>query len=143
MLRPGGRLVAQCGGFGNVGRVQQALADLGETWPDPWTFATPEETADRLAAAGFVDIETWLQPEPTVIEPVEAMETFLATVVLRCHVDRLPEGRRPVFVRRVAEALPGSELDYVRLNILARLDILARLNIGARLDIAARLSSRR
>jgi len=117
---PGGRLVAQCGGVGNVDRIQQALADMGETWPGPWHFATAEETAARLTEAGFVDVETWLQEEPTVIGPGEAMETFLATVVLRSHVERLPEPERSAYVRGVALRLPGSEIDYVRLNLVAR-----------------------
>lgn len=120
VLRAGGALVAQCGGAGNIASVIRAVADLGETWPGPWTFATPEETTARLEAAGFVDIETWLHDEPTHIEAGEPLETFLATVVLRAHVDRLPAAERAGFVRAVAERLAGRDIDYVRLNILAR-----------------------
>src|SRR4051794_34609300 len=120
VLRPGGRLVAQCGGAGNIASVRRAVAELGETWPGPWTFATPEETVPRMEAAGFVDVEAWLHDEPTPIEPGEPMETFLATVVLRAHVDRLPEAERAGFVHRVAERLPSPVLDYVRLNLVAR-----------------------
>jgi len=120
VLTPGGHLVAQCGGAGNLADVQRALADMGEAWPGPWTFATPAETVVRLAAAGFVDVETWLHDEPTVIDPGEPMETFLSTVVLRAHVDRLPEAERTAYVRDVAGRLPGSRIDYVRLNIVAR-----------------------
>lgn len=119
-LRPGGMLVAQCGGAGNLGAVRKVLATMGETWPGPWTFATPEETVARMEAAGFVDVEAWLHDEPTVIEAGEPMETFLTTVVLRAHVERLPEAERAGFIRRVAERLPGSEIDYVRLNLVAR-----------------------
>ena len=120
VLRPGGWLVAQCGGAGNIASVREVVAELGESWPGPWTFATPEETAARLEAAGFVDVETWLHDEPTPVEPGEAMETFLATVILRSHLDRLPEAERAPYVRRVAEALPEPVIDYVRLNIAAR-----------------------
>lgn len=120
VLRPGGLLVAQFGGAGNVASVLRAVADLGETWPGPWTFPTPEETSARLAAAGFVDVEAWLQDEPTRFEPGEPLETFLATVVLRSHVERLPEAERGPFVHQVAERLPGGEIDYVRLNVVAR-----------------------
>ncbi|MDQ3897229.1 MAG: methyltransferase domain-containing protein [Actinomycetota bacterium] len=119
VLRPGGALVAQCGGAGNIASVQRVLSELGE-WPGPWTFATPEETAARLEAAGFVDVEVWVNEEPTWIEPGEPMETFLATVILRAHLERRPEADRPAFVRRVAARLPSHEIDYVRLNILAR-----------------------
>jgi trans-aconitate 2-methyltransferase len=120
VLRPGGRLVAQCGGAGNLASVQRALVDVGERWPGPWTFATPDETKARMAAAGFVDVEAWLHDEPTVIEPGEPLETFLTTVVLRSHVERLPEGERAGFVGAVAARLPTGEMDYVRLNIVAR-----------------------
>ncbi|HJV09485.1 MAG TPA: methyltransferase domain-containing protein [Acidimicrobiales bacterium] len=121
VLRAGGRLVAQCGGAGNVASVHAAAAEvLDDGWVGPWTFATPEETAAWLDAAGFVDVETWLHEEPTPIEAGEPLETFLRTVILRAHVDRLPEGERAGFVREVAERLPSTTIDYVRLNILAR-----------------------
>jgi trans-aconitate 2-methyltransferase len=124
VLRPGGRLVAQCGGAGNVSTVLRTADDVGGAWPEsspvPWLFATAEETADRMRTAGFVGIETWLNPEPTRIEPGEPLETFLATVILREHVARLPEAQRADFVRAVASRLPGGEIDYIRLNIVAR-----------------------
>ncbi|MDQ4068042.1 MAG: methyltransferase domain-containing protein [Actinomycetota bacterium] len=120
VLPAGGWLVAQCGGAGNIASVRRAVAELGETWPGPWTFATPEETEVRLRAAGFVDVEAWLHEEPTWIEPGEPLEAFLATVILRAHLDRMPEGERAGFVRRVAERLPSPDIDYVRLNITAR-----------------------
>jgi trans-aconitate 2-methyltransferase len=123
IIRPEGRLVAQCGGAGNVASVLQAADDVGGPWRSssrPWLFATAEETADRLRAAGFVDIETWLNAEPTPIEPGEPLETFLATVILREHLAGLPEARRAGFVRAVADRLPRPEIDYIRLNIVAR-----------------------
>ncbi len=122
VLRPGGPLVAQCGGAGNIASVLRAVTQVGETWAGPWTFSTPEEATARLVAAGFVDVEAWLHDEPTRIEPGEPLETFLRTVVLRLHLERLPEDRRPGFVRAVAERLPGGGIDYVRLNLVARRD---------------------
>jgi len=121
VLRPEGRLVAQCGGVGNVASVHAAAAELlGDGWHGPWNFATPEDTKARLEAAGFVDVESWLHEEPTFIEPGETMDAFLRTVILRNHLERVPEGDRAAFVRRVAERIPDSTVDYVRLNILAR-----------------------
>ena len=38
----------------------------------PWNFATPAQTAQRLAKAGFVDVETWLQDKP--VTPPEPRE---------------------------------------------------------------------
>jgi trans-aconitate 2-methyltransferase len=119
VVRPGGRLVAQCGGAGNVASVMAVLATVGDGWLGEKEFATPEETAQRLARAGFVDIETWLQPEPTRFEPGEPFETFLRTVILGPHVARLPDAKRGAFVHEVASRLPEPVIDYVRLNIVA------------------------
>jgi trans-aconitate 2-methyltransferase len=126
VLRPGGRFVAQCGGSGNIASVLVAVAavagdfGLDPAWPGPWTFATAEATTERLARLGFTDIETWLNPEPTPIDQGDALETYMATVVLREHIALLPEADRPRFVHAVAEHLPRPEIDYVRLNITAR-----------------------
>jgi trans-aconitate 2-methyltransferase len=118
VMRPGAQLVAQCGGAGNIANVVAVLRDLGETWT-PWTFATPEETTARLHAAGFGEVEAWLQPEPTAIEPGEPLATYVETVMLRDYVARLPEPERPPFVRAVTARLPGGLIDYVRLNLAA------------------------
>jgi trans-aconitate 2-methyltransferase len=120
VLRLGGRLVAQCGGAGNIASVVAVLATIGDGWTGPWTFATPEETEERLRAAGFTDIDTWLQDEPTPLEPGPAIEDFLRTVILGDHLARLPEAERGPFVKAVAARLPRPEIDYVRLNISAR-----------------------
>jgi trans-aconitate 2-methyltransferase len=120
VLRPGGRLVAQCGGAGNIASVMAVLATVGDGWLGNKTFATAEETAERLRAAGFVDVETWLHPEPTRFEPGEPLETFLRTVILGNHLDRLPASEHAAFVRSVADRLPEPVIDYVRLNIVAR-----------------------
>ncbi len=118
VLRPGGQLVAQCGGAGNVASVAAALRGLGVE--AGWTFPTPEQTRARLAGAGFVGIHTWLHDEPTPLAPGEPLETFLATVVLREQLARLPPAERAGFVRAVTERLPRPQIDYVRLNIVAR-----------------------
>jgi trans-aconitate 2-methyltransferase len=120
VLRPGGSLVAQFGGAGNIASVRSVLATIGDGWLGPAHFETVEATRDRLAAAGFSGIEAWLAPEPTTFEPGEPFETFLATVVLGPHLARLPSAERAGFVREVAGRLPGPVLDYVRLNVVAR-----------------------
>ena len=120
VIRPVGRLVAQCGGAGNIASLKAVLAGVGDGWPGEYTFATPAETSERLRTAGFVAVETWLTEEPTRFEPGEPFETFLETVCLRQHLERLPAGERQAFVRTVADRMPAPELDYVRLNIVAR-----------------------
>src|SRR4051794_12760405 len=54
VVRPGGQLVAQCGGVGCIASVVEVVRSIGDGWPGLWNFATPEETHRRLEAAGFV-----------------------------------------------------------------------------------------
>jgi trans-aconitate 2-methyltransferase len=117
VLRPGGRLVAQCGGAGNIARIQEVLAGIGDGWLGDVRFETPVATTARLRAAGFTDVRCWLVPEPTTLEPGEPFETYLATVVLGSHLERLGPDERAGFVREVARRLGRPEIDYVRLNI--------------------------
>ena len=126
-LRPGGRLVAQCGGEGNVARHAQAIAgvvvrpEFAEHFAGAtgmWNFAGPEETEARLRAAGFVDVRCWLEPKP--VRPEDAL-AFTSTVTLGPLLAQLPEEKRRPFAEAVLAA--GEEpliLDYVRLNIEAR-----------------------
>ncbi len=119
-LAPGGRLVAQCGGVGNIASIQRALARVGDGWLGPVHFATPLDTVRRLDAAGFVDIECWLTDEPTRFEPGEPFETYLRTVVLGAHLERLPPSEHDEFVASVVAGIGEPLIDYVRLNIVAR-----------------------
>jgi trans-aconitate 2-methyltransferase len=124
-LRPGGRLVAQCGGKGNVERFHRAAwaaaaeepyTQYFDGWQGPWLFAGADETAERLERAGFTEIETWLEPYP--VSPPDPTG-FLRTVCLGPHLEQLPEALRPGYVDAVRERC-GTELDYVRLNIDAK-----------------------
>lgn len=120
VMRPGARLVAQCGAEGNVGNVMRAAREAGDDWEGAVYFASIHDTTTRLRAAGFDDVLVWTHDEPTRFEPGEPLETFLATVVLRAHLARMPESRRAAFVHDVASRLREPVIEYVRLNILAR-----------------------
>jgi trans-aconitate 2-methyltransferase len=125
-LTPGGRLVAQCGGKGNIKRMHDAanavaaespFAEHLDGWKGPWVFASPEETAERLERAGFREIRTWLERKDA--QPADP-RSFTRTVNLRLHLDRLPEELREPFVEAVLERNPKPfVLEYVRLNIEA------------------------
>jgi trans-aconitate 2-methyltransferase len=131
LLKPGGRLVAQCGGTGNIARTlavtgrvmgEDRFRDAFAGWEESWNFADPETTRACLEAAGFEEVETWLHEEFTQFGSVEELTRFLKTVVLNHHLTFLPEGEREPFVRAVADGLTeeGSlVVDYVRLNVLA------------------------
>ncbi|HEX2181051.1 MAG TPA: methyltransferase domain-containing protein [Rubrobacteraceae bacterium] len=131
LLKPGGRLVAQCGGKGNITRTLAAVEEvMGEDrfedafagWEKAWNFADPGTTKRRLEAAGFEEVETWLHEEFTEFGSVEELARFLKTVVLKHHLTFLPEWERDRFVLAVVARLAQSGslvVDYVRLNMLA------------------------
>ena len=121
-LRPGGVLRAEWGGAGNLASINAALVELGlASVDDVLQFADEEQTAARLAAAGFVNVQVELVPDPARLQPGPQLEAFLATVVLGAVLDPLPEERRPQVVRDVAARLPRPEVDYVRLRAAAQL----------------------
>lgn len=123
-LRTGGRLVAQCGGKGNIDAFRQAGKEVTarapysryfEDFGDLWHYAGAEETEARLRAAGFADVRCWLEPwQVTPPEPAE----FTRTIMLAGHIDRLPTELHERFVADVLDAAGEPlRLDYVRLNI--------------------------
>jgi trans-aconitate 2-methyltransferase len=127
LLKPGGRLVAQCGGHGNVEEVKDAGFDAASRpefapylagWPGDWNFATPEATERRLRAAGFRDV--WCWPTRVDVDPGDP-PAYLSAICLGSFLARLPEELRERFVAAALERLPDPlTIHYVRLNILAR-----------------------
>jgi trans-aconitate 2-methyltransferase len=126
-LRPGGVLVAQCGGEGNIDAFFAVVDDVAANPPfkEPlhgfsrtWWFPGPLETEERLRRAGFEKVRAWL--EPSHVTP-EDPAGFLRTVVLAVHLASLPETLHEPFVGAVLERCSAPlRLDYVRLNIDAR-----------------------
>jgi trans-aconitate 2-methyltransferase len=126
VLRPGGRLLAQCGGRGNIDSFRRladevaaepAFAAYFADWRGPWNYADAPETAERLRNAGFRDERAWLEPRDVVLEDPRP---FVQTVCLVRHLDPLPPGAAERFVDRVLQRA-GSPLtlNYVRLNMTA------------------------
>jgi trans-aconitate 2-methyltransferase len=121
-LRPGGRLLAQCGGAGNIATVRDAVAAVDEPalrgWEGPWNFATPQDTVARLERAGFAGASAGLHEETVHTEDPAG---YLATMILGSHCDRLPASRRDGFLAAVAARLPDPlDIKYVRLTMRAR-----------------------
>ena len=126
-LKPGGRLVAQCGGKGNIDDFRilaeevahsQPFAPYFADWAKPWNYAGAEETTERLERAGFRAVRTWLEPKPT---PLADPRPFVTTVCLVRHLDPLPAELREPFIDAVLErAGTPLVLEYVRLNMVAR-----------------------
>ena len=125
-LRPGGRLVAQCGGEGNIREHAEATATVAvepefaryfDGAPELWNYAGPAQTESRLRAAGFSEASCWLEPRPVV--PDDPLR-FTMTATLGAHLARLPEQLRRPFAEAVIErSREPFTLEYVRLNIEA------------------------
>lgn len=131
-LRPGGLLLAQCGGGANLGRLRERgerarklpeLAPFFENWHKVWEYPSPELTAERLRRAGFEQIHTGLEEAPTTLPDEQTFRAFCATITLAPYVERLPEDLQDRFldpvVREAAQDNPPFTLDYWRLNIEA------------------------
>lgn len=123
-LRRGGRLLAQCGGEGNIDGLRGQARTVMErepfaahfaTFTAPWNYAGAKITGERLLAAGFTEAQAWLAPAP---RRPEEPRTFLSAIVLGPHVQHLPAELRDPFMDEVMDVLEKPvTVDYVRLNI--------------------------
>jgi trans-aconitate methyltransferase len=133
-VRPGGWLRAQCGGDQNLARLLRRMDNLAATrefaaaladFPSPWVYHTVQEAAELLEEAGFREVHTSLEPAPTVFENAQSYSDFLRTVIVRLHLEQIPEARlRTEFVdeltRQASRDDPPFVLDYWRLNLSGR-----------------------
>ncbi|MEM9737211.1 MAG: class I SAM-dependent methyltransferase, partial [Pseudomonadota bacterium] len=132
-LKPGGRLVAEFGGMGNVAAIRTAIiavlardhgieTDLKEVW----YFPSVAEHRARLEAAGFAVDEIALVPRPTPIKT--DMQAWLATLAAPA-LGLLPEGARGQAAAEIERLLRPAlcdahgdwTADYIRLRFKAHL----------------------
>jgi trans-aconitate 2-methyltransferase len=133
LKKPGGRLIAQCGGGNNLQGFMHATDEVVLRPPfaehlhgqDLWRFYySPEQTRSNLLQAGFLSAEAWLEASPQSFANKEALADFSRGVVLSSHVAALPETLRERFVSEVVDQIASRnagayQLDYVRLNMVA------------------------
>jgi len=129
-LKPGGRFVAECGGYGCVATIKAALvAALDRRGLDgdaavPWYFPTVEDYGARLTAQGFDIKSIALFPRPTPLpgDITGWLETFAESFTAV-----LPVAERAAFIEEVRDALRPAlcdakgqwTADYVRLRFAA------------------------
>lgn len=130
-LRPGGWLVAQFGGVGNLSRTYRRAHEVaaGERFreqlrnvEDGPHFEDVASTRERMQAAGFRVSEAKLHTVAPGFEREERYQAFLRTVVLRQAMAELPEALRREFleeIRRTRHEEGAYVLDYVRLTVRA------------------------
>lgn len=130
-LKPGGWLLAQCGGGPNLARLRERASEVMKCPPfleffrdfkEPWLFSDAETTAARLRHAGFVDVQTSIEPAPTQFENASRYAEFLENVIFHPHLERLPDqSQRKQFLANLTELAmsdaPPFSLDYWRLNL--------------------------
>jgi len=132
-IRPGGQLEFQCGGPGNLHTLHSRAEALLRTpeyvdafggWKESWYYASAEETAEQLRAAGWTDVRTWVESRPTPFADAASFSDFIGNVNLRPFLARLDSERSRRFTASLVEASgkdrPPFVLDYVRLNASAR-----------------------
>jgi trans-aconitate 2-methyltransferase len=133
-LRPSGWLHAQCGGGPNLLNLRTRVNKLATSpsyasffagFHEPWVFADAETAADTLRRAGFVAIETGLEPALTILDDSTQYSEFLPAIILRTHLEQLPDpDLRTRFVAELTEQAaaddPPFSLDYWRLNLSAK-----------------------
>lgn len=116
-MRPGARLVSDCGGHGQLHNVDAALERVTGEAALGVAFRGTEETEESLRGAGFEVRSVVLRPDPLRLEDVALMERYLATVCLGGYLADLPAEEHADFVRGVREAMPEPVIDYVRLEV--------------------------
>lgn len=128
-LVPGGRFVAEMGGYGCVAKIREALAQvlahygIDANARDPWYFPSAEEYAGRLERAGFRVRSIVLFDRPTPLPT--GVEGWLATFAQTQLAGLSAQQARAALseVRQVLEPQlcgpNGWFADYVRLRFAA------------------------
>jgi len=131
--KPGGRMRAQCGGFGNNHNVLEAVAavrtqerfarHLGE-FTDSKKYRTPDEAQASLERAGWRDVRASLFQAPIPFDDHAGAALYVKTILLRDHVALLPEALCDDYCLSVVEETVRRHgepyvADYVRLDLWA------------------------
>jgi trans-aconitate methyltransferase len=129
-LKPGGRFVAECGGYGCVDKIRTALVEAlerrgidGEARV-PWYFPTPGDYATRLERAGFRVDSIALIPRPTPLpgDVIAWLETFAQSFLQGLTGEARTEYLQDVRAALEPQLRDGNGVwiaDYVRLRFAA------------------------
>ncbi|MDP9238541.1 MAG: methyltransferase domain-containing protein [Chloroflexota bacterium] len=131
--KSGGRLRAQCGGFGNNAHVLEAVAAIRQQprfaphlrgFSDSKKYRTPEAAKASLEQAGWREVKASLFAAPVPFEDRDEAALYIRTILLRDHIARLPESERGAYSRAVVDETIRRHgepyvADYVRLDLWA------------------------
>lgn len=129
-LKPGGRFVGECGGYGNIETIQTALEaglrkrGLDPDTVNPWSFPMAGEFRHQLERRGFTvqTITLFRRPTPLPGDIVGWLITFA-----KIFMNALPAADRQEFLQEVAQVCRAKlcdahgnwTADYVRLRFCA------------------------
>jgi trans-aconitate 2-methyltransferase len=147
LLKPGGKLLIQCGGKGNLDTIPNTLEKVRkskrfnqyfENWKIPWNFASSEDTIKILNEIGFKDVQANLEEKKAKFRNLQEYILFMKTVVMKPYLSYLSTTDnnnnkiKNLFIDEFLNELYNNnkntnrkqnidlELNYVRLNITAR-----------------------
>jgi trans-aconitate 2-methyltransferase len=133
LLRPGGELLLECGGEGNVQRALSHIQRIMHrdefkgyftTWKRPWHFPSPEEVRKLLMHIGFREIQASLSNYPTRFADRQSFAAFVSTSIMKPFLECLPEPKKKRFLDTFLDEVMylgyDWSIDFVRLRILAR-----------------------
>jgi trans-aconitate 2-methyltransferase len=144
VLVPGGWLEAQCGGGPNIARLRKRANALASTeafatyfaeFREPWLFQDSADAAETLRRAGFVNVETSVEPALTVVDGPAQYTEFVGNIILHRHLERIPNDQKQrefmaTLTQQGAADDPPFSLDYWRLNLRARRPLDDRRDSG-------------
>jgi trans-aconitate methyltransferase len=131
-LKPGGRFIAECGGFGNIAAIRTGIKAVLElngyktSASENHFYATDTEYAHILKTAGFININAQLIPRPTQLTTgmIGWLKTFRQGFLDTAGV---PDSEQPKITQEISDFLhpilcdrAGNwSADYVRLRFSA------------------------
>jgi len=132
-VKPGGWIIAQFGGEGNLAKFKSRTRQLCSVEPfakymkefsDGAHYETEAATRRRMESAGFTDIETKRHPEPVHFPDPASMKIFVSKVNLHRYLAALPDELSEQFADKLVEMAanddPPYTLDYMRLTLRGR-----------------------
>lgn len=135
-----GQLLIQCGGYGNLRRVDaliRRVMKLNEfniyftKMNRPWYFAKPDDTTRLLKEIGYISTNVSLHNDCVSLANRKIYARFVKTVIMKPFLERFPDDKTrnrflELFLHEVEKRSNNSmrpqstwSLDYVRLNIIA------------------------
>ena len=110
-LKPGGRLVVEFGGKGNVNAIatalEQSLREMGHPNPEilnPWYFPSIGEYTNRLEEQGFEVQFAALFDRPTPLADTDGMQNWIK-MFAQSFLQAVPAEQQTAFLSQIAERI--------------------------------------